>query len=110
MTLAVLLLNLLPALLTGIPGISTKIKQIITDLTGATSAVLTSGVVTLFSVNTVLAAWAGVLTALQADPNLPQDKLGLVAGLGKIVQAALLEDTIASQKVDWTKFTSTANV
>lgn len=110
MTLAALLLNLLPALLANIPGISAKLKQIISDVAASASAVITSGAVSGPSVNTILAAWAGVLVALRADPNLPQDKLGMIDELQKIVAAALLEDMKAALLVDWSKFTVTATV
>ncbi len=103
MAIAILLLNLLPGFLTNIPGISATLKQIIADVTASVAAILGSGVVTQPSVNTALAAWAGVLAALKNDPSLPADKLNAIAQLEKAVQAALLNDTAAAQKVDWTQ-------
>jgi len=108
--LAVLLLNLLPGLVGAIPGISSAVKQIITDVSGSASAVLASGSISSPSVNTVLAAWLGVINALKNDPSLPQDKLNLVLQLEKAVQAALLNDVQASAAVDWTKIVTIATV
>lgn len=110
MTLAILLLNLLPGLLKGMPGISEKIQQIVADVAGSTSAVLGSGVISAPSVNTVLAAWAGVIAILRSDPQLPQDKLAVLDQLAKAVQAALVEDAEAAKLVDWTKIAPIANV
>src|SRR5581483_11851754 len=53
MGLAVLLLNLLPGLIAGIPGISASIKQIIADVTASASAVVSSGAITQPSINTI---------------------------------------------------------
>jgi hypothetical protein len=110
MAIAILLLNLLPGLLTGIPGISSTLKQIIADVTASVAAILGSGVVTQPSVNTALAAWLGVVTALQSDPSLPTATLAAIAQLEKAVQAALLNDTAAAQKVDWTLVAPIATV
>lgn len=110
MSIAILLLNLLPGLLAGIPGISDKIKQIIADVTASASAVLASGVVTGPSVNTVMAAWLGVITALKGDPNLPANTLNAIAQLEKAVQAALTNDVTASTQVDWSKIVTIATV
>jgi hypothetical protein len=106
----VLLLGVLPGLLSGIPQISAKIKQIITDVTASAAAVIASGVITGPSVNTVLAAWLGVVTALKADPNLPINMLNAIAELEKAIQAALINDVQASQLVDWSKIIVIATV
>ena len=110
MTVATLLLGLLPGLLAGIPGISSKILQIIKDITSSASIVLASGVISTPNVNTVLAAWLGVLTALQSDPALPVEKLAYVKELTKAVQAALVQDVQASMAVDWSKLSPIAPV
>jgi hypothetical protein len=111
MSLAILLLNLLPGFIAPIPGISDKIKSIIASITGSANAILSSGAISTPNVQTILAAWTGVLTILRSDPNLPQDKLGLVDELQKLVAAALLEDQKAMLLVDWSKFiTPTATV
>ena len=102
MPLALLLLNLLPNLLGSIPGISAKLKGIIGDVAGATSEVLKSGVTSGPSFSNILAAWAGVISVLQSDPNLNQKDLGIIAQLQKAVQAAVLEDAVAAKQVDWT--------
>lgn len=106
----VILLNLIPALITPIPGISDKIKAIIAAVTSTTNAILSSGAISAPSAQTILAAWAGVLAVLKSEPNIPADKLGLISELEKLVAAALLEDQKAMLAVDWTKFTLTANV
>lgn len=89
--------------LKGIPGISAKILQIITDVTASTAALLGSGLVTQPSVNTALAAWAGVVAALQNDPSLPKESLTAIAELAKIIQAVMVEDAELAKSVDWTK-------
>ena len=105
-----LLLTMLPTVLGGIPGISTKIKQIIVDITAGGAAIIASGVVTGPSVNTILAAWLGVIQALKADPNLPQNTLSAIAQLEKAVAAALMNDVQASAAVDWSKIIVIATV
>lgn len=110
MALAILLLNLLPGIFTGIPGISPSIKQIIADVTGSAAAVLASGVASAPTVNTILAAWLGVINVLKTDPNLPANTLNAVAQLEKAVQAALMNDLQASSAVDWTKIVTIATV
>lgn len=101
MPIALILLNLLPVVLRGIPGISDTIKQIITDVSGGATALIGSGVLTQPSVSTALAAWLGVITTLQNDPNLPKESLNALAQLGKAVQAALTADEAAAKLVDW---------
>lgn len=111
MGFAIVLLNLLPGLLIGIPGISARLKTIIGDVAGAGAVLLSSGVINAPNVNTILAAWAGVITTLKSDPGLPQDKLTLIDELEKIVASALLEDQQALLGVNWAKFAiPTANV
>lgn len=102
MTLAALLLNLLPTLLGNIPGISATLKEIIKDVTASVAAILGSGVVSGPSVNTALAAWAGVIATLKNDPNLSGTALTTLAQAEKAVQAALLADEAAAKAVDWT--------
>jgi hypothetical protein len=110
MPIAILLLNLLPGLIKGIPGISSKIQQIIADVSGSASVILASGAVTQPGVNTILAAWAGVISVLKADPNLPASSLNAVAQLEKAVAAMLTEDAVAAQQVDWTKIITISTV
>jgi hypothetical protein len=101
MGITLLLLNLLPIVLQAIPGISPKLKQIIDDVAGGTSGLLKSGAITHPTASTILAAWVGVLSALQNDPTIPSTSLKAVAELGKAVQAALLQDELAARLVDW---------
>jgi hypothetical protein len=103
MSLAILLLGLLPGFFQNIPGLSTAIKQIIADVSGSAAAVLASGSVTQPNINTILAAWAGVVAVLKADPSLPQATLAIVGQLEKAVQAALTNDHQAALAVDWSK-------
>src|ERR1700739_3748690 len=110
MTIIVLLLNLLPGLLGSIPGISASLKQIIQDVTASASAVLSSGVVSGPSVNTVLAAWLGVVNALKADPNLPANTLNSIEQLEKAVSGALINDLQAQAAVDWGKIVTIATL
>lgn len=96
---------LIAALATGIISdpnlkISSTIKQIITDIYTSFSAIVSSGVTTTLNPTTVLAALAGVLAALKADPNLPADKLSLIVALESAAAAALVADQAAQQKVD----------
>lgn len=106
----ILLLNWLPGLLTPIPGISDKVKSIIASVTGTANAILASGAISTPNVQTILAAWAGVLVVLKSEPNISPDKLGMISELEKIIAAALLEDQKAMLGVDWSKFALTANV
>lgn len=110
MNLAILLLNLLPTLLQSIPGISSAIKQVVADVSGSASVVLSSGVVTGPSANTVMAAWLGVINVLKADPNIPAATLNAVLNLEKAVQAALTQDVQAQAQVDWSKIITISKV
>lgn len=110
MPIAILLLNLLPGILAGIPSISAHIKQIITDVSASAAAVLASGAITGPSINTILAAWLGVINVLKTDPNLPANTLNAIAQLEKAVQAALANDLQASASVDWTKIVTISTV
>lgn len=103
LTLMTIILGLIPTVLKSIPGISSGIQQIIADITASVAAVLGSGAVTQPNVNTILAAWSGVIAALKNDPNLPATSLAAVAQLEKIVQAVLLQDATLAKAVDWTK-------
>jgi hypothetical protein len=101
MSLALLLLNLLPGVIGQFPGISTTIKSIIGDITASLGAIFASGVVSQPSVNTALAAWAGVLAALKAQANLPAATLAAISQLEIAVQAALLQDEVLAKSVNW---------
>lgn len=103
LALVTLMVGLIPGILKGIPGISAKIQQIIADVTGSVSAVLGSGAVTGPNLNTVLAAWLGVVNALKNDPSLPANALSAVAELEKLLQSVLLEDSALAKSVDWSK-------
>ena len=103
MTFAVLFISLIPAILKGIPGISTTAQQLVTDVTGALAAIFQSGAVTQPSVNTALAAWLGVINSLKSDPNISPSALGTIAQLEKAVQAAITNDVKAAALVDWSQ-------
>lgn len=103
LTITTLIIGLIPAILKGIPGISATLQQIIADVTSSVAAILGSGAVTQPSVNTALAAWAGVISALKNDPSLPSTSLSAVGQLEKIVQAVLTQDAILAKSVDWTQ-------
>lgn len=103
LTLMTLIVGLIPSILKGIPGISSTVQQLIADITSSVAAVLGSGAVTQPNVNTIMAAWLGVVTALKNDPNLPQTSLSAVAQLEKIVQSVLLQDSALAKSVDWTQ-------
>ena len=109
-TFVILFLNLIPAILKGIPGISAALQQVIADITSSTAAILGSGVVTQPSVNTILAAWLGVINALKADPNIPPTALTSIAQLEKAVQAAIANDAQAALQVDWSQTHQIASV
>src|SRR5882724_1885712 len=104
MPLAALLLSLLPGLLQNIPGISAAVKQVIGDVAGAGGAILTSGVTSGPSVNTVLAAWLGVINVLKTDPNINQNTLAIITQLEKILQNVLAQDAALAKSVDFTQF------
>lgn len=103
LALITIVIGLIPTVLKGIPGISTNVQQLIADITASVAAVLGSGAVTQPNLNTILAAWAGVIAALKADPNLPAASLTAVAELEKIVQAVLVQDAVLAKAIDWTK-------
>jgi len=102
MPIAILLANLLPTILSNIPGLPATLLKIIQDVGASVAAILASGVTSAPSVNTVLAAWLGVITSLRNDPSLPAGTLAAIAQLEKAVQAALTEDAVAAKQVDWT--------
>lgn len=103
MNLAWLLVSLSAGIIQGIPGISATIKQVISNISASLSAVASSGVTTNLNASTVLAALAGVIVALKADPNLPADKLSVIAGLEDAITAALAADAQAQKLVDPTQ-------
>lgn len=103
-TIIALLLQLFPVVLKNIPGISTKLQQIISDVTASVAAVLGSGAITEPSVTTIAAAWQGVVEALQNDPTIPPAALAQVNQLEKIIQAVMLQDAKLAASVDWTAF------
>lgn len=103
LAIVTLMIGLIPGILKGIPGIPAKLQQIIADITGSVSAVLGSGAVTQPALNTILAAWLGVVNALKNDPSLPPGSLSAVAELEKLLQSVLLQDSQLSLSVDWTK-------
>lgn len=104
MTLALIILGLIPTVLKNIPGISSTIQSLIADVTNSVTAIIGSGVVSQPSVNTVLAAWLGVITALKADTNLPASSLTPLLQLEKIVQSVLTQDAALAKAVDWSTF------
>jgi hypothetical protein len=100
MAIALLIASLLASVVQGIPQISPQIKQIVLDIYNALSGVISSGATTTLNPATILAALASVIAALKADPNLPQDKLALIAAIESAAAAALAADQLAQQKVD----------
>jgi hypothetical protein len=100
MSIALLIASLLSGVIQGIPQISALWKQIVADIDASLSAVVASGVTTTVNPSTILQALAGVIAALKADPNLPADKLALIAALESAAVAALAADQAAQQKVD----------
>lgn len=100
MNLALLIASLVSATLQGIPGLSSSIKQLVTDIASSLSAVISSGVTTTLQPATILTALAGVIAALRADPKLPQQALGILAGLDDAIAAALTADKQAQLRVD----------
>lgn len=101
MGITILLLNLLPLILKGIPAISPKLSQLIDDVASGAAGLFASGAVTHPTASTVLAAWLGIISTLKADPTLPPASLKAVAEFEKAVQAALLQDELAARLVDW---------
>lgn len=103
LTLITVIIGLVPVILKGIPGIPASAQQLIADISGSVAAILGSGAVTQPNVNTILAAWLGVITALKNDPSLPAGSLSAIAELEKIVQAVLIQDAALAKAVDWSK-------
>ena len=110
MSLALLLANLIPALLGNIPGISDKIKNLIAVGSQTVGVILNSGIMDHRTPTTVLSVWAGIIVALKNDPDLPQAALGQIAELEKAVHAAVTEDAEAAKQVDWSKINPIATV
>lgn len=100
MTWINLILTLLPVAVGAIPSLGAEMKQIIGDVAGSLSALVASGVIQQTNASTVLNALAGVLAALQAEPNIPPETLKLIQALTRAAQAATAADTAAQQKVD----------
>ena len=110
MSLALLLANLIPAILGGIPGISDKIKNAITAGGQSVAVILNSGITSQVSTNAVLSVWAGIIAVLKQEPDLPAEALGRIAELEKAIQAAVTEDAEAAKLVDWSKINPIATV
>lgn len=108
LSLVLLLAQLANAVVQSTPQIGSTIKQIITDIAGSLSAVIASGVTANVEPATVLAALAGVLSVLQSDPNVPQDKLAIIASVQRAVAAGIAADKEAQQGVDTSKLTPIA--
>ena len=98
-----LIASLLSGVVQNIPQISSTIKGIIADIYNSLSAVVASGVTTNLNPSIVLASLAGVIAALQAEPNIPQPVLAIIAGLDDAVAAALAADKQAQVVVDPTQ-------
>jgi hypothetical protein len=100
MNIILLITSLLPVVASAIPGLSATIKQIIADVSKSIGAVASSGVLQAQNVSTVLAALAGVIAALKAEPNIPPAILDLIGALERAAAAALAADQAAQQKID----------
>lgn len=100
---AALIASLLAGIVQGVPQISAEIKSIVLAISTSLSAVVSSGITTNISPTTVLAALAGVITALKAIPNLPQATLQVIVDLESATAAALQADQVAQTKVDPTQ-------
>ena len=92
--------SLLAGVVQGIPQISAEIKGIVAAISGSLSAVLGSGVETFLNPTTVLSALAGIIVALKSVPNIPADKLQLIADLESALVAGMAADKQAKVKVD----------
>lgn len=97
---ASLIASLLAAVIQGVPQISAEIKSIIMAISTSLGAVVASGVTSAVNPNTVLAALAGVITALKSVPGLPTATLQVIVDLESATAAALAADQVAQQKVD----------
>jgi hypothetical protein len=98
-SLVLLIASLLSGIVQGIPSVSSSIKQTIAGIVGGLTAIQSSGVTTTISMQTVLAALAGVIAALKAETSIPAATLSLIAGLEDALTAAVAEDQKASQAV-----------
>lgn len=99
----ILIASLLAGIVEGIPQVPAYIKSILMGIMGSLSAVSSSGVLSGLNPATFLAALAGVIAALKAVPQIPADKLQLIADLEAALAAALAADKQASIQVDPTQ-------
>lgn len=95
-----LIAALLGGIAEGIPQVPVYLKNIIRALVGTLGSLSQSGVTTGLNPQTFLAALAGVIQALKAVPEIPADKLLLIADLENALVAAMAADKQASQQVD----------
>ena len=103
-TLLLSLVQVLTGALQNNPNVPKGIGQIAGDAGSSVAAILAaihsgSGDVAL-NPATILAAIGGVISALQSDPNLPQNVLAKLQSLNNAVQAGLAADATARQTVD----------
>jgi uncharacterized protein (UPF0147 family) len=103
-TLLLSLVQVLTGVLTSNPNVPKNIGQVAASAETSLAAIFTaiqrsSGGVSL-NPSTILAAIAGVVTALQADPNLPKDVLAKIQSMNKAITSALAADSAAQQVVD----------
>lgn len=103
MQLAALIASLLAGIVQGVPQISAEIKSIVLAISTSLGAVVSSGVTAGINPTTILAALAGVITALKAIPGLPAATLQAILDLESATAAALSADQTAQQKVDPTQ-------
>jgi hypothetical protein len=107
LTLLLSLIQVLTGVLTSNPNVPKGIGQVAADAEVSLAAIFTaihssSGGLSL-NPSTILAAIAGVVAALQSDPNLPKDVLAKVQSLNKAITSALAADSAAQQAVDPSK-------
>lgn len=101
------LIQVLTGVLTSNPNVPKGIGQVAANTEASLAAIFTAihsspGGVSL-DPSTILAAIAGVVAALQSDPNLPKDVLAKVQSLNKAITSALAADSAAQQAVDASK-------
>jgi hypothetical protein len=98
-SLVLLIASLLSGIVQGLPSVSATIKNTVGGIVGGLNAVVASGVTTGISEQMVLAALAGVITALKAEPAIPATTLALISGLEDALTAALTADKAAAAAV-----------
>ena len=95
MNIVLLIASIASSVLGADANIPADIKNLVTAISSALSALVKSGVTTGPSTSTILAALEGVVLSLKAIPSLPVQTLDIIADIDQAVQAAVAADKLA---------------